>query len=254
MGRSGLFSAATALGVCALFGCALILQIDEVSYGAEDSGLPTADATADVDAGCRHDLCEDFEEHPLGASPWTGESVTTGGSLTLDPDASVSPPYSLRASLNSNVGLAEARLAWRVGRAVRGVSCSFWMRVDQAGVNDFEALRVLFEDTPGTGVTDYNVSIHLGPPRVIESSGGLLNAGYPFAAPDTGLWREYKLTVSLSPPSQITLAIGGLQVLKADLSPPSSSSPGMTLWIGAWEDQGGDWTLHFDDVTADLQK
>src|SRR5262245_35372371 len=91
-----------------LTGCEIFFPIDDYAgpnaATAEGGAGPTCSGAA---------LCDDFDHGPLGER-WNGQASTPigGATLTLDGDASVSAPFSMRATLPPGVGSGASELAY----------------------------------------------------------------------------------------------------------------------------------------------
>src|SRR5215472_19341008 len=119
-----------------LFASALVITSGGVACALASACFLTASLDGLLHGGTgwcakqgHHDLCDDFDED---GGPW-GPPEITGGSLSLDADASVSPPNSLISAVAGRTAFQTADLEKTFPGNVAQVSCRFAFRLDQLG-------------------------------------------------------------------------------------------------------------------------
>jgi len=249
--------------------CSLVWPYDHLTAGGAGAGdggadAPRADAAGDEGGACaarRWALCDDFDHAELGAL-WATTSAV-GGTLTLDTDASVSPPRSLLVTvpLPSEAAAPQAFLGQTFGAPTSALHCEIDLRVDL--VDPKGAVNPLNIALTPTDPDYKNYSLFL----VIDANalkfleymdfadGGSFEPCAQLAPPSTGQWLHYAIDVDVLS-GRGTLWEGTTRLATMPLHLPRSASA-TTLEVGQTYvyAPGGDstWQLRFDDVGCSVQ-
>jgi hypothetical protein len=201
-----------------------------------------------------HDLCDDFDED---SGMW-GPPEIIGGSLSLDSDASVSPPNSLLSAVAGRVALQTADLEKTFPGNVTQVTCRFALRLDHLGGDTQVAQLVLAGTTADLQL--YNLSVHYGPDggTFVEFARGidggvLIGVLTPIDPPQGGTWINTVLfTATIAGDSgTATMSYDGTQVLSAVLSPPPTRASA-TWKMGISFASPAAASVHYDNVACDV--
>jgi hypothetical protein len=265
--RLAWLAAAACAALCA--SCFLTASIGDIVHDGSDAGASDAspDASNGGDAssdgfcagGPHHDLCDDFDESPPFIL-WNVQELVGNGELRIDSDASRSPPSSLFAR---GPGGAQADLLWVVLGGVRSTTCAFDLQIDAMPTGtygDGQYADLLFE-TPGTGVTAYNLSLHVTADggSFVEfghlADGGVLSRLYPIPAPALGQWTHVTWSVVLDPAPSVSVAFDGTSVLPPHaLTAPANTGETFAIGLSYLNQSPGGVIARFDNVTCDVAR
>jgi hypothetical protein len=224
-----------------------------LSSGA-DAGAEASGGDARAPGWCQRrdadDLCDDFDEAPLGQR-WTSLQLLDGGTMSLDEDASFSPPSSLLATAPVNGAsasmvkvlkggtLVHCELELLVGQVPDNIVV-FWLYVSSPGMRDE---RIYF----ATG----SASSTLGEEWVAE--GGLVTHDHAVGVVVPGQWTHVSLDVTLPSTGdggafQLSLNDGGV------VEGPLNSPRGVTSEIAELSVSSAGMldSVRFDNVACDV--
>jgi hypothetical protein len=244
---------------------------DGPDEGGMHDSAPSPDAQADAtpDAGtfCAthqgHTLCDDFDE-PGFRDVWSGGMVVTGGgSLFQDPDASVSPPYSLGAEMPASPTGISSALTTVFEGLPNAINFSFDLWIVEAGSSGAAVAEVLLPSGQQFSI----VLRGSGPVTLVleeatrNADGGTNYDDVPgiLFTLATGQW--YPVTVALelagSSGGMVSVKVGDagpLSGVPTDLPMLMGTSVRLSTGVADYGDEPlGAWTVRLDNFIADLK-
>jgi hypothetical protein len=233
----------------------------EASVSDAGSGDAAADAPSSPCIGAEHFLCADFNADPY-TKGWTQEDRLDGGTLTLDPSTSVSPPRSLAVAISASSGdPIGSSLQKRVAVTPTDITFSFALRVDTTANASVSVASVELGTSPGgdgvflvMGGTPLEAQLRID--VVTHRDGGIEYELRPLAAIPTNEW--HRLAFALSFPG------GGEDGdLRVDLDGQTKSNAPVKLraatqgarigvGLGHYGPNYLAHAVHFDDVVLDV--
>jgi hypothetical protein len=236
-----------------------IVSRDAAEANAADAG---SDAPSSPCVGAEHFLCADFNEAPHTKN-WTEELRTDGGTLGLDPSTSVSPPSSLRASVDElDGGGTGALLMKRVLVTPQQIRLSFALRIDRTARAGANVAAIELGGVPGgdgayllISGTDLEATLTLQ--VVNHADGGLDRVSFlvPTGIP-TREWRTVTLLLSLPDAGEqgkLSVEVDGVNVIDTDVimrapTQGARASVGLTHFSNVFPAH----EVHIDDVVMDV--
>jgi hypothetical protein len=261
------------LGVaCGTFGGA-----DDGPAGTDDGGseatalieASTSDGAQDAGAsrwcdGVSAAFCADFDGIDV-AEGWDGGAQITGGSVAFDPDASVSPPRSMRSTVFAAAANPHAAPLGMIFAGSPAVAhASFRILVPQTHPSTWAHLFALrsYARYPDGG-TAQPVQFALG-----LSSGALVLKEVPLsplvvdAGPidhpitpklDTGAWIKVDLTFRFGATGRMEVKLDDALVLTDPLRVSKELPVAIVVYLGVYADPAAsDWVANYDNFEVDF--
>lgn len=213
-----------------------------------DGGSPCADAG--------HLFCDDFDDGPLGAR-WVFQEAT-GGPLSLDTAAFVSPPKSFRVELMPSAGVKSSLLHQDINIPGKTHAVlEFDLRVDRVGTQTYKEIdygALAFAPPPpnmksqGLAIVDTPGSIRFQYYRE-RSGGGYDYDNKPLALP-IGTWAHVVLAVHMTGPTGV-ISINSVEMGSFPLQTSTLTAASFEMGSTWMEGNTTSNTIHVDNVTFD---
>jgi hypothetical protein len=198
-------------------------------------------------------FCDDFSG-PALTSGWSPEASARGGTGTLDPAVTRSPPSAFTVDVeptgSEGAGFA---LAQTFPAATASITLAFDLRVDDLEAGNASASLTLAGVTFASGYA-LDLVVRSDGTVLVEQPATGAAVEHPLKAKVTAMtWSRVEIDVGAS--GSVDLRLDDADALGASFSSASSASGTVTLRIGALSATGATAPriAHFDDVVVDVR-
>jgi hypothetical protein len=218
--------------------------------GGSDSG----EASAPWCSGAQHELCEDFDQGPIG-DPARWPIATNLGALSASSDNPKSAPRALRVSTTFN---EPAYLAKRVSRAVSSVTCDLELRFDVLPKEGERMDLVRLQLGKGSDFFENfaNIVLYISDTQLAWNTQYVssdVEEGYVSDAlgprPSDASWHHVQITLNAH---AIAVSVEGVGNGTREYPPLTNATDLAEIAIGAVSGTGGPWSALFDNIACDV--